>query len=205
LIRIGEGAAMGNVSQDTRSGNLLHVERVLLFAEKKRERFDQGAQRWMRNSAPGLASYLANFLMMAAAIVAFASFVATPGLGKEYSRHPAIYEPSLRPAYEPAYPTVYEPSHPNTHRPGHEGYQTIGYDYANSHYYLRDYLYYFWNWLWCNIVLIIIIVIIVWLILRAYYSARIDEEFKRSEAAANAAAAPAAVALLMTTRKNLPV
>lgn len=196
---------MGTISQDTRRGNLLHVERGLLFSEKERERFNQSAQRWMRNSAPGLATYLVNCLMMAAAIITFASVVATPGLGKEYSRHPAIYEPSPRPAYEPAYPTVYEPAPPKTHQPAHGGYQAIGYDYAKSHYYLQDYLYYFWHWFWCNIILIVVIVIIVWIIIHCYYKSRIDQEFTNVAALVAAAPPPANNAFLTSLRARLPV
>jgi hypothetical protein len=198
---------MGNVSQDTWSRHLLHPERGLSFSEQMPVHREQNAQRWMRNFLRGLAAHLAKFAVMAAAIVTLASVVATPGWGKEYSRHPAIYEPSPPPAYEPAYPTVYEPAPPKTHRPTHDGYQTIGYDYSQTQYYLRDYLYFFWHWFWCNIVFILIIVIIFWFIIHSYYRARINQEFANVIAIVGAVGPPppAAPALFAALRNRLPV
>jgi hypothetical protein len=162
--------------------------------------------RWLvQYHRSGIAILLAKSFVVLAVILTFSLMQAVSSFSKDYSRHPAIYDPSPATAYEPAYPTVYEPAPSRKHQPVHRGYQTVEYDHVTSRDYLENFLHYFWYWFWCNIILILIIVFIVWLIFRIYYAAIINVEFARASAALDAANLAAAKPILNMTRSNLPV
>lgn len=146
--------------------NLLHIDLRGFYFEKLLH-FCYMRANGVKNFQSKISYCISKIFVQICIFLALSMSCAIPSLGKNNSYYSNDHEA--------AYTTAYEPEQ---HR---HNYKKAEYHYPQSGYYIINYIYHLWNWLWYNIIFVIIIAIVVWYICRAHYRCLIDKEFHCAE------------------------